>query len=120
MFIAETAPRPDLPMLKSEKSALDDLMNEPNAERIDVGLGDVIRAARVATEFAKAAGSAGVIGMAIGSKTHALGLGIASLSAANMEIICRTPASYRPINVRSTGKHYVYEIQDRFDPCSYF
>jgi hypothetical protein len=119
IFISETAPTEHTAMLRSERSALDDMLREPNAQRVDIPLGNVVEVGKHAAEFAKFAKKGGVTGLAIGSKTHALGLGIAALASRNMEIVCRTPASYKPIDVHPTGRFFFYEIEDRFDPCSY-
>jgi hypothetical protein len=118
VFISETAPGAH-PMLPSERLAYDELLREPNAKRTDLPLCDAIAVASHALEFAGASAARGITGIAIGSKPHALGLGLAALANTNMEIVCRTPAAYRPINVAASGKLMLYEIEDRFDPASY-
>ena len=57
--------------------------------------------------------------MAIGSKPHALLLGVAALADPRTEVVCRTPASYRPVDVAAIGHVMLDEIEDRFDPVSY-
>ena len=119
IFIEETAPSDDVPMHRRERYALNDLMNEPNAERTDIGIGDIIQTANSTIQFARNAGISGITAVAVGTKTHALGLGIAALAEKNIEVICRTPIAYKPINVKPSGKIYLFEIHDRFDPLSY-
>lgn len=119
IFIKETAPSGRRRMLNSERSALEELMGEPNSHRIDCRLGDIIGVAVKAVAFARASQSSGVSAMAIGAKSHALALGLAALSESNVEVVCRTPTSYRISSVFPSGKMYFYEIEDRFEPCSY-
>lgn len=119
VFIGETAPRDAQPMLSSERLAYEELLREPNARRTDLPVCDAVAAASHAYQFARSSEARGVTGIAIGSKPHAIGLGLAALATANMEIVCRTPTGYRPINVTPTGNLMLYEIEDRFDPVSY-
>jgi hypothetical protein len=119
VFITESAPDRVGPMLPSERLAYEELEREPNAERVNLSLCDAIGVASHALDFANNSVARGITGMAIGSKPHALGLGLASLANRNMEIVCRTPAAYRPINVTWSGELMLYEIEDRFDPISY-
>jgi hypothetical protein len=118
IFIGESAPDAH-PMLPSERLAYKELLREPNVNRTDLPLCDVIAVASHALQFASSSAARGITGMAIGSKPHALGLGLAALANTNMEIVCRTPAAYRPTNVAATGKLMLCEIEDRFDPASY-
>jgi hypothetical protein len=119
VFISETAPGGAQPMLSSERLAYEELLSEPNARRTDLPVCDAIAVASHAYEFAKSSVARGVTGIAIGSKPHAIGLGLAALATTNMEIVCRTPAAYRQVNVAPTGRLMIYEIEDRFDPTSY-
>jgi hypothetical protein len=57
--------------------------------------------------------------MAIGSKPHAIGMALAALSNPRVEVVCRTPASYRGVDVQPSAGPMLYEIEDRFDPASY-
>jgi hypothetical protein len=118
IFIGESAPGAH-PMHPSERLAYEELLREPNANRTDLPLCDVVAVASHALQFASSSTARGITGMAIGSKPHALGLGLAALANTNMEIVCRTPAAYRPTNVAASGKLMLYEIEDRFDPASY-
>lgn len=119
VFISETDPGGSHPILPSERLAYEELLGEPNTTRIDLPLCDAIAVAAHALTFASSSTARGITGMAIGSKPHALGLALAALASANMEIVCRTPVSYRPVNVTPSGKVMFYEIEDRFDPASY-
>ena len=103
----------------SERQALAELLAEPNVTRFDVPLCDVAGLADRAIQFCKNSKAESVSGVAIGSKTHALALGIAALSEDNMEVICRVPRAYKPLDVAATGQISFYEIEDRFDPSAY-
>jgi hypothetical protein len=119
VFISETAPGSAQLMLPSERLAYEELLREPNATRTDLPLCDAIGVASHVLQFVGASAARGVTGMAIGSKPHALGLGLAGLASTKIEIVCRTPAAYRPINVAASGRLMLYEIEDRFEPTSY-
>jgi hypothetical protein len=41
------------------------------------------------------------------------------LADPRIEVVCRTPASYRIVDVHPSGDPMFYEIEDRFDPASY-
>lgn len=119
VFIEETAPNDDRPMLASERSALNGLISAPNATRVNYSLMNVIGVAKRALDFSRAGPSVGTTAMALGSKPHALALAVASLSEAKMNVITRVPAAYTAIDVRPTGHMLFVQIEDRFDPCSY-
>jgi hypothetical protein len=119
VFISETSPATAYPTRPSERLAYEELLREPNAECKDVALCDAIAVASHALQFAASSSARGITGMVLGSKPHALGLGLASLAMSSIEVVCRTPAAYRPINVAASGKRMLYEIEDRFDPSSY-
>ena len=119
VFIGETSPGSAYPMRASEMRAYEELLREPNAECTDLALCDAIAVASHALQFVTASAARSITAMALGSKPHALGLGVAALANTNMEIVCRTPSAYRPINVAASGKLMLYEIEDRFDPASY-
>ncbi|NJC40567.1 hypothetical protein GGQ87_000825 [Brevundimonas alba] len=111
--------QPEL-LLPGERAALDDLLSEPNAVRINVPLCDVSALADHAVTFARSSGSEVVSAIALGSKPHALALGLAALSEPNLEIICRVPKRYKPLDVAPLGPIWLYEIEDRFEPSAYF
>lgn len=111
--------QPEL-LLPGERAALNDLLAEPNAVRINVPLCDVSALASHAVDFARASVSEVVSGIALGSKPHALALGLATLSEPNLEIICRVPKRYKPLDVAALGPIWFYEIEDRFEPSAYF
>ena len=119
LFITESAPRPDRPMHKLEKLAYDDLMMEPNVNTREVDLVDAIGVAKYALSAAEQSSSVSLVGVAIGSKSHALGLGIAALVRDELEIICRIPAGYVPLNVTPRGDCLLYRVADRFEPLRY-
>ena len=69
--------------------------------------------------FARQEGCEGVTALAIGCKTHAAGMALASLAEGNIEVVTRIPAAYRVSDVQPTGATYLFEIIDRFDPLAY-
>lgn len=117
--IEETSPSRDIPMLQSERMAYDALLREPNASQKDIKLCDAVGAARHAISFLGNSAARGATMMAIGSKPHAIGIALAALSDPRVEVVCRTPASYRAVDVHPSAGPMFYEIEDRFDPASY-
>jgi hypothetical protein len=106
-------------LLPSERAALNELLSEPNVVRNDVGLCDVVTLTKEAIAFCVKSQVDAVSGIALGAKPHALALGIAALSQENLEIVCRIPKRYRPLDVAPTGDLAFYQIEDRFDPGAY-
>jgi hypothetical protein len=104
---------------KSEQYALNELQSEPNIERVNLSLCDVVGLARYAVEFSKRSSADAITALAIGSKTHALALGIAAFSQSRMEVICRIPKRYTMLDVESNGIVVGFEIEDRFEPNAY-
>lgn len=103
----------------SEGAALGRLLEEGNVDRADIPLADVVGMINHVTEFCETTTSETVSGIAIGSKPHALALGVAALNNENLEIICRVPKRYRPLDVAPAGPLSFYQIEDRFEPSSY-
>ncbi len=106
-------------LIASEEAALRELLSEPNVDRKNVGLCDVLMLVREAVRFCKDSKADAVSAIALGAKPHALALGIAALSQENLEVVCRIPRRYRPLNVAPTGELAFYEIEDRFEPVAY-
>lgn len=119
IFIRETAPCLERPMIPSERAALAELMNAPNVSRTDIGLFDVAGVAREVVAFARSGPSAGTTAMALGSKPHAVAFAVAALSEAKLEVVTRTPTSYSLMDVKPNGELLLIQLEDRFDPCSY-
>lgn len=117
--IEETSPSRNSPMLESERMAYEELLREPNALQEDIKLCDAIGVARHTLSFVEASHARGVTMMAIGSKPHAIGIALAALSDPKVEVVCRTPTSYRAFDVLPSGDSMLFEIEDRFDPLSY-
>ena len=117
--IEETSPSRDAPMLGSERMAYEELLREPNAMQEDIKLCDAVGVARHAIGFIKSSVARGTTMMAIGSKPHAIGMALAALADPRVEVVCRTPASYRAVDVQPLADPMLYEIEDRFDPLSY-
>lgn len=119
VFIDESSPEKGAPMLASERMAYDELLGSPSAARRNIPLCDAIGMARHALAFAESSSARGTTMMAIGAKPHALALGLAAMADPRVEVVCRTPASYRAVDVQASGAPMLYEIEDRFDPASY-
>jgi hypothetical protein len=119
IFIEETSPSRDTPMLGSERMAYEELLREPNAMQVDIKLCDAVGVARHAVTFMESTIARGTTMMAIGSKPHAIGIALAALANPRVEVVCRTPTSYRAVDVQSLGDTMLYEIEDRFDPSTY-
>src|SRR3546814_9251550 len=96
--------------------AYDELLREPNAVQEDIKLCDAVGVARHANAFIENTAARGATMMAIGSKPHAIGIALAALSDPRVEVVCRTPASYRAVDVHPSAEPMFYEIEDRFDP----
>ncbi|RXH35559.1 hypothetical protein XH94_25680 [Bradyrhizobium zhanjiangense] len=104
---------------KSEQYALSELQGEPNVERVNLPLSDVIGTVKYSIDFCRRSSADTITGLAIGSKTHALALGIAALSQPRMEVICRIPTRYTTLDVEANGSVVGFEIEDRFEPNAY-
>ena len=119
VFIEEDAPDTRTGIAASEKIALKQLLENSSATRNNISLGDIISVAEQAIAFVRESQCGGVTGMALGAKSHALALAIASLSESKLEIISRVPAGYKGLDVKPSGQTHFFELSDRFEPCSY-
>ena len=72
-----------------------------NVERVNLSLSDVIGTVKYSIDFCKQSSADTITALAIGSKTHALALGIAALSQPRMEVICRIPTRYTTLDVEA-------------------
>ena len=79
-FIAETAPSDTSQMLKSERLAYRSLLSEPGVTETKFSLGDALGAANYFIATAGNSGAECVSIMVLGSKSHALGAGVAGLA----------------------------------------
>ncbi len=118
-FIADTAPTSPEQYIQSERTAYDELVNAPNYSEVLFSLKEGVEMALDLLKFAREDGCEGVTALAIGCKTHAAGMALASLAEANIEVVTRIPASYKMSDVQPTGPTYLLEIIDRFDPHAY-
>ena len=119
VMISESEVQTPEKLPKSEQYALSELQGEPNVERVNLSLSDVIGTVRYSIDFCKQSSADTITALAIGSKTHALALGIAALSQPRMEIICRIPTRYTTLDVEANGNVIGFEIEDRFEPSAY-
>lgn len=103
----------------TEAAALERILGEGNVDRMDLPLADAVGMINHVAAFCRTASSETVSGIALGSKPHALALGVAALNSDNLEIICRVPKRYRPLDVAPAGPISFYEIEDRFEPSAY-
>lgn len=104
----------------TEAVALKRILDEGNVERFDIALADAVGMIERTLKYSRGASSETVSGIALGSKPHALALAVAALDRDNLEIICRVPKRYRPLDVLPAGPLALYEIEDRFEPSGYF
>lgn len=106
-------------LLPSERAALAELLAEPNAHRLNVSLCDVVGLVEQATRTSRSSDADVVSALALGSKPHALAMGLAAMGESNVEVICRIPKRYKPLDVPPTGDVWLYSIDDRFEPDAY-
>ena len=118
VFLEENARRDQEGMPRSERLALAELLSQPQAPPVTFSIGDMVGLAVYSLDFARSA-QASVTALAIGAKPHALAFGIACLAQDNMEVVCRVPGGYRPLDVQPSGRLYFYEVEDRFEPTAY-
>lgn len=119
VFIRETAPGPTQNMLESERKAYEYLVSEPKVSEYQIGLNDAVEVGRHCTRIAAESDADGLSIMLLGSKSHALGAGLAALAKKNIEVVCRVPTGYKFNDVVPTGDIFVYSIEDRFEPLNY-
>lgn len=118
-FIEETAPSEERDMLESEKLAFRELMTEPSAESLNIGLNDALAVAQNAQTVVDGSDADCVSMMVLGAKSHALAFGVVALANDCVEVISRVPFSYNNLDVTPTGEIYFYELEDRFEPLNY-
>ncbi len=102
-----------------QADSLGDLLNEALLIQQKIGIFDALKVAQEAAEFCRQSGADVVTALAVGSKPHALGLGIAALNEPKMEIICRIPKRYTMRDIPANGTMVFCEIEDRFEPHAY-
>ncbi len=102
-------------LVDKEKRYVDTLLQQPGATLREHGLHDVLA---VAQDVLKSCESTTTC-LAIGSKPHALGLGLAALADDRIDVVCRTPSSYKGADALPTGKILRFVIADRFEPSTY-
>jgi hypothetical protein len=107
-------------LVGSEKAAYAELTSEPKLQRADFDIDDVLGVLAHVHDFCNSGELRPVVGLAIGSKAQSLALALAALDLDNLEIVCRIPTGYSNVDVMPTGRVFLYEIEDRFEPTSYF
>ncbi len=105
----------DSTVLAAETNALRRLEGLPNAQSEPFALNDVVGLASKICELVHTPTTC----LSIGSKPHALALGVASLANDAIEVVCRVPSSYSGIDVAPTGRVFKFAVEDRFDPFTY-
>jgi len=114
--VDDDAQRINLESVEHERRLLRDLEDLPITELHTADLADVLGVARICQAFCIRHRDKAVTALAIGSKTHALALGLAALSVANLEVVCRLPSRYLSGDVVATGRVFHYTVEDRFEP----
>lgn len=102
-----------------EQGQLNEFLKEPNVSQLKFDVCDAVSVAMFAAEFSQESSEDVVTALAVGSKPHALGLGIAALASRNMEVVCRVPKRYTMMDVPASGRVSMYELEDRFEPHAY-
>ena len=90
-------------------------MTLPNATSVGFELNDVVGLASDILSL----GVRKATCLAIGSKPHALAMGLAALSNRQIEVTCRVPVGYHGHDIPAHGPIHRFEIKDRFNPASY-
>lgn len=57
--------------------------------------------------------------VAIGSKPHAIAMGLAALADDRIDVVCRVPGGYTAADAVHTGRTTYFDIEDRFEPSAY-
>lgn len=102
--------------IEKDRRLLSELEALPITQSSCAKLEDAVLVAIRSQEFCRERRDMSVTGLAIGSKPHALGLGIAALGVSNLEVVCRLPSMYAPGDVIPTGEVFLYSVEDRFEP----
>lgn len=118
-FISDTAPSSPSEYLDTERAAYEELIQAPNYSSANFSLKQGVEMATDLLNFARQTDCEGITALAIGCKTHAAGMALASLGEAKIEVVTRIPAAYKISDVKPTGSTYLMEIIDRFDPLAY-
>lgn len=113
--ITADSPRLSKKQIDKEKRYVDLLLDQPNARLLEYDIGDAIGVARVLLTECQGATTC----VAIGSKPHALGMGLAALADDRMEVVCRIPSAYTGVDAIATGRVMQFTIEDRFEPSAY-
>ena len=106
--------RIDSVLLADARNRMKTLLDVPNVSTKQFKLVDIIGLARDAMAAVRKTTC-----LAIGSKPHALALGLAALSNKNLEITCRVPVGYSGNDIPAIGTIQRFEIRDRFNPSVY-
>jgi hypothetical protein len=92
------------------------LLNLPNAYSMSFALEDIVGLA----EEVLRTRSLPTTCLAIGPKTHALAFGLAALANDSIQLVCRSPGRYLANDAVPSGRVFLYQIQDRFEPRAYW
>lgn len=101
--------------LDNERKYVDILLQQPDATARHYDLNDAVSVARDVLGMCQGATTC----VAVGSKPHALALGVAALADDRIEVVCRVPGGYVVADVEATGQVTMYSIEDRFEPLAY-
>ena len=102
-----------------DQDSLREILSEPNVVQSQIDVCDAVQVAQNAVGFAEESREEVVTALAVGSKPHALGLGVASLARQTIEVICRIPKRYTMLDVPPSKTVMFYQIEDRFEPHAY-
>ncbi|MGP9820029.1 hypothetical protein ACTZWW_08440 [Salinarimonas sp. NSM] len=101
---------------ESELTARELLLATPCVEAFEYDLFDVVGMAKETIRCLERPTTC----FAIGAKTHALAFGIAALANEKFQVVCRSPSRYSHNNAIPSGRVFVYQVEDRFEPLAYW
>jgi hypothetical protein len=102
-------------LLLTERPKINNLLALPNSKHELFELRDVVG---MASSIASCTDRK-VTCLAIGSKPHALAMGLAAIANRNIEVSCRVPVGYVGHDIPPLGPIHRFEIRDRFNPANY-
>ncbi|MCC4296626.1 hypothetical protein [Aurantimonas coralicida] len=92
------------------------LLDMPNSFNKDFALEDIVGLAEDVLKSTHLPTTC----LAIGPKTHALAFGLAALANDSIQLVCRSPGRYLATDALPSGRVFLFQIQDRFEPRAYW
>lgn len=95
-----------------EAHALASNLDVPAEELIRTPAGGVIATSAAAIAVLDGDGRFNDVGLCLGTKPHALGIGIAALLRPHLTLVCRVPGAYVETDTLPLGKSWIYVMDD--------